>query len=1292
MVQKSIKSKNIDLSIVLICYNMQREIIRTVQSFLAPYQVDIDDKTIEIIVIDTGSKQLPDLSDFKDKIKFIKFKTKHPSPVEAVNHGINIASSELIGVLIDGARMVTPGMCRDVIKVNDIYNRVFISTLAFHLGPKVQMESVFEGYNQDVEDSLLENIDWMNNGYDLYLASSLALSSINGLFGPIAESNAIFTTKEIWKELNGFDEKFISIGGGLSNLDVYKRACEMQDLKHIRLSNEATFHQVHGGVATNNKQGINDSIFYQEYESIHNKPYSVPELIPELYGELKPQVSYFFRDQLPHEKLEPKDENINDFIRHIKIQNQLNCTLNKLSVDINFEYSKKVFSLVDSPIILTGRGGSGTRILSQLIQEQGLFIGNKLNKSEDSEEWVEPIYSLINNRHFIADNRFDDSHIKMFRDNALTILNQTEITKEFIWGFKLPETMLCFPELFKAFPKARFIHLTRHPVNLSLRRSHVTSRYQDEIGQYVLQKGYQQLGMDTSTIENMPMHINNAISWQYQLFQVLDFVKSKLNKNNYCEVKYEDVCKDTQQSYQYICDFLGLKLNKDFANDVVIDQSRINKIFYKDYAEEIDAIWDICGHTAKEIGYSKINYDISLKEKKIIFVLGMHRSGTSAMTRVINIMGARVPKNLMQPNSDNQSGYWESKNIVSINNELLQLAHTSWFDNDEIPTKWYGSDAVQKIKLKAIDVLKTSFQNEFPESMVLKDPRFCRLMPFWKNVLNELDIEYSIVNVFRHPYEVFMSFKARFDIPEYKTASIIHPEKLNLLWLRYVLDAELYSREAKRIFINYQDLINYPVNTVLELENSLKSILEETKSIFHKIKTITDFLSKDQQHHNSHTLNNQSELKLSTLVFKTLFDHTGFDKNLDLKLLDDVRIKFNQIAKNYLPLYKSTQDKIHETTPWFEEISQTVLLNLGKVKTNRKILFLSGEPASKGHSYRVVYRMEALKKASFKVDYQKLENDFNLDKLKQFSAILMFRVTWNKKVKQIYEFCSTNSIVKLYDVDDLVFLPEIMTYKKWDYLRLQSKSIQKYWHEKFVNYSKALINSDHVIVPTRSLAEAVKRLNKPVSVIENGIGQEMLKSSKDVMNAGLMKPSEKDGFIRIGYASGSPTHQKDFEEVYDVLCQLFKEHENLKLIIVGYLELDEFPLLNKYKHRIEKRPLVEHMDLFYEYYRFDINIAPLQSNNIFCEGKSQLKYHESALVAVPTVASATQPYRDAIHIGLTGYYASNKQDWIDYLTQLIINPLLRKKVGETSNEHVIAKFGPDSQSMLSSSVISRIIT
>ena len=320
-------SNQVDLSIVLICYNMQREIVRTVQSFLKPYQEGVDDYAIEIIVIDNGSQVLPDLTQFNGKVKFVQFKSKHPSPVEAVNHGIKMASSNLVGVLIDGARMVTPGMCRDVINVNQMHHRVFISTLAFHLGPEIQNTTVFKGYNQELEDKLLSELDWIKNGYDLFLASTIALSSINGLHGPIAESNAIFANKDIWNELGLFDERFISIGGGLSNLDLYKRACELENTKHVRLTNEATFHQVHGGVATNNTIGKFNDLFNQEYQSIRGKPYSVCDKIPELYKNMLPQVEYFFG----------KNTNKNELEQFKSKQLRLNTVLAKYAENLHFK-------------------------------------------------------------------------------------------------------------------------------------------------------------------------------------------------------------------------------------------------------------------------------------------------------------------------------------------------------------------------------------------------------------------------------------------------------------------------------------------------------------------------------------------------------------------------------------------------------------------------------------------------------------------------------------------------------------------------------------------------------------------------------------------------------------------------------------------------------------------------------------------------------------------------------------------------------------------------------------------
>jgi len=214
-----------------------------------------------------------------------------PSPASAVNLGLRAARADLVGVLIDGARMASPGLCRLAYMASRLHHRPIIATLGFHLGPDVQMRSIKAGYNQEVEDRLLESVDWRANGYELFTISAFAGSSRNGWFGPIAESNALFMPAALWAELGGYDEAFTSPGGGLVNLDTYKRACELPDSELIILLGEGTFHQVHGGIATNSQAAEPPGKqFRQEYRRIRGERFRMPQRQPLLLGSLPPQV------------------------------------------------------------------------------------------------------------------------------------------------------------------------------------------------------------------------------------------------------------------------------------------------------------------------------------------------------------------------------------------------------------------------------------------------------------------------------------------------------------------------------------------------------------------------------------------------------------------------------------------------------------------------------------------------------------------------------------------------------------------------------------------------------------------------------------------------------------------------------------------------------------------------------------------------------------------------------------------------------------------------------------------
>ncbi|MDK9694016.1 MAG: methyltransferase domain-containing protein [Sulfurimonas sp.] len=265
-----------DLSVIVINYNMSRELPKTLYTLQSSYQRDIKDKIIEIIVVDNGSTEPIEIPVEFTNVKLILVDFKDVSPAKAINIGIKKATSNLIGVMIDGARMASPGIFKYVFEASKISKRPIVSTLGFHLGHDVQMKTVSHGYNQEFEDKLLDVVDWKNNGYELFNISVFAGSSAKGWFWSIAESNALFMTKEMWSELDGYDEEFKTPGGGLVNLDTYARALELPNSDFFTLLGEGTFHQVHGGIATNSKQeDVQKLGFHSEYKNLRGKNFQI---------------------------------------------------------------------------------------------------------------------------------------------------------------------------------------------------------------------------------------------------------------------------------------------------------------------------------------------------------------------------------------------------------------------------------------------------------------------------------------------------------------------------------------------------------------------------------------------------------------------------------------------------------------------------------------------------------------------------------------------------------------------------------------------------------------------------------------------------------------------------------------------------------------------------------------------------------------------------------------------------------------------------------------------------------
>lgn len=243
-----------DLSLVVCAYDMARELPRTIETLSTQYQRDLGDLRYEIVVLDNGSPQPVDaaaLQAIAPNLRVVRIEKAAASPAAALNAAVAQTTGRVVGLFIDGARMASPGLLTLAMQAHRADPARVIGSLGFHLGPDLQKRAMLNGYDQSVEDALLAEIPWQQDGYSLFTRSVLAGSSRGGWFGAIGESNGLFLDRTLWQQLGGLDERFVSPGGGLVNLEFWRRAIAASDGQPWIILGEGTFHQIHGGAATN---------------------------------------------------------------------------------------------------------------------------------------------------------------------------------------------------------------------------------------------------------------------------------------------------------------------------------------------------------------------------------------------------------------------------------------------------------------------------------------------------------------------------------------------------------------------------------------------------------------------------------------------------------------------------------------------------------------------------------------------------------------------------------------------------------------------------------------------------------------------------------------------------------------------------------------------------------------------------------------------------------------------------------------------------------------------------------
>jgi hypothetical protein len=191
-----------------------------------------------------------------------------------------------------------------------------------------------------------------------------------------------------------------------------------------------------------------------------------------------------------------------------------------------------------------------------------------------------------------------------------------------------------------------------------------------------------------------------------------------------------------------------------------------------------------------------------------VFIIGMHRSGTSALGGVLESLGLTVGKSVMPPRPDNPKGFYENLALTELHDKFLKSIGSSWDDSIPVVERHFQGEAASRFQSKLLPLLIEEYGEGRP---LIKDPRICRLMPLWVPLIKEHFTEARFILPIRHPVAVAHSLVQR--------GELTIDDSLKL-WVVHVIEAERSSRDFPRAFTTYDALMQCPVETMLGLARS----------------------------------------------------------------------------------------------------------------------------------------------------------------------------------------------------------------------------------------------------------------------------------------------------------------------------------------------------------------------------------------------------------------------------------------------------------------------------------------
>lgn len=333
------------------------------------------------------------------------------------------------------------------------------------------------------------------------------------------------------------------------------------------------------------------------------------------------------------------------------------------------------------------------------------------------------------------------------------------------------------------------------------------------------------------------------------------------------------------------------------------------------------------------------------------------------------------------------------------------------------------------------------------------------------------------------------------------------------------------------------------------------------------------------------------------------------------------------------------------------------------------VLFITGGVGDSA-LYRAHHVAEELELQGFSTGITVQDNPLLPRYADKFSVFIFHRVLYTPSVAKLIERIKAQGKEIIFETDDLVFDPQYLVHM--DYFQ-KMNGLERKLYENGVGGE--ILNDPYVKVCTTTtgfLAEKLREKGKQVFIVPNKLSVHDVEVTEAQGSGYKPEPARHGNTVKIGYFSGTISHNKDFATITDALINVLQKYPQARLFLVGPLETES--KLNVFKDRIEQLPYVQRDKHFANIASVDISVAPLEIGNPFCESKSELKFFEAGIVSVPTIASAAAPYREAIEDGIDGFVASTTEEWTEKLSRLIEDESLRKEMGEKARAKALEKY------------------